>query len=298
MDAGTRTAELQRLLGAQARLGRPLSGGAHAATYLVDLDGTELVARWFPDDDPAATRELKVLAVLAGHDTATATAGDSRSATSTPIPLPVPALIAHAGSLIVTTRVPGGPPPADADPLVLAEPLARALSVIHAHSPGALPVRDPVGPHARAAYARGSRESGLRPPDPGVLAAADVLSHGDFWCGNALWSGDGEPRLTGMVDWSGAHRAPRGADVAWCRQDLALLGSPAAADLFAAEYCRLTGFDPAHVHDWDVQATWRAWGRVGSWADNYAGIGRPDLTAAALEAHFAIWVDRLRAAER
>lgn len=71
----------------------------------------------------------------------------------------------------------------------------------------------------------------------------------------------------------------------------------AAAELLAAEYCRLTGFDPAGVHAWDVQATWRAWGRVGSWAGNYAGIGRSDLTPALLEAHFDAWVAHLRAAE-
>lgn len=156
MDAAARTAKLRDLLGARARLGPRLPGGAHAATYLVEVDGAELVARWFPIGDPALTRELEVLRVLAAPD---------------PIPLAVPELVAHAGTLIVTTRVPGGPPP-DADPLRLALPPARALAVIHAHDAGTLPGRDPVGPHARAAYARGSRESGLEAPDPTALNAA------------------------------------------------------------------------------------------------------------------------------
>lgn len=277
--------DLQRLLGPSARLGRRLAGGAHARTHLVSHDGRDLIARWFPPGDPAAARERKVLAVLAGN------------AESPPIALAVPRLAAAAGDLIVTTRVPGGPPPPAADPRDLAVPLARALAVVHALDPGPLEVRDSVGPHAAAAYEAGRRESGLRPPDPEILAAPAVLTHGDYWCGNALWAAGPEVELTGLVDWSGAHRAPRGADLAWCRQDLALLGSPEAADLFAAEYCRLTGFDPAHVHHWDVQATWRAWGRVGDWAENYAGIGRRELTAPALETHFATWVEHLRGQE-
>ncbi|MBK0296215.1 phosphotransferase, partial [Bacillus sp. S34] len=63
-----------------------------------------------------------------------------------------------------------------------------------------------------------------------VLREVDVdrvLTHGDLWSGNTLWEGD---RLTGIVDWSGAMSAPRGVDIAWCRQDLVLLGSTVAAD--------------------------------------------------------------------
>lgn len=284
-DADRLTAQLQVLLGPAARLGRSLPGGAHARTHLVTYRDEDLVARWFPPGDPAASRERAVLAVLAGGPAGAA------------IPLAVPRLVAHGEDLLVTTRVPGHIPPPDADPRDLALPLARTLAVVHAHDPGPLEPRDPVGPHAREGYAAGRRESGLQPPDPAILAAPDVLSHGDFWCGNALWSAAPEIALTGLVDWSGAHRAPRGADLAWCRQDLALLGSPAAAELFAAEYCRLTGFEPAHVHAWDVHATWRAWRRVGYWADNYAGIGRPGLTSAALEANFADWVAHLRSQE-
>lgn len=284
-DRAHLTAQLRDLLGPGARLGRPLPGGAHARTHLVAYADQELVARWFPPGDPAAAREREVLAVLAGGAGATA------------IPLAVPRLVASGDGLLVTTRLPGGTPPPDADPRDLAVHLARTLAVVHAHDPGRLEARDPVGPHAAAAYETGRRESGLRPPDPEILAAPDVLTHGDFWCGNALWSAAPETALTGLVDWSGAHRAPRGADLAWCRQDLALLGAPDAAELFATEYCRRTGFDPAHVHAWDVQATWRAWGRVGDWAENYAGIGRPDLTGPVLEAHFADWVAHLRARE-
>lgn len=114
-----------------------------------------------------------------------------------------------------------------------------------------------------------------------------VLTHFDFWCGNALWQQDG---LVGVVDWSGARCAPRGLDVAWCRQDLVLLGSPSAAELFLHAYEQHSGHTVSDVRGWDIVAAAHADPEVESWAVNYRGVGRPDITAAVLRDRFDNWV--------
>lgn len=117
-----------------------------------------------------------------------------------------------------------------------------------------------------------------------------VLIHSDFWCGNALWEAD---RLTGVVDWSGARSGPRGVDLAWCRQDLVLLGSPRAAGLFLEEYERLTGAAVDDIGAWDVQAAASAHGRVETWLPNYLGIGRGEMTAELLRERLDAWNAKL-----
>lgn len=113
-----------------------------------------------------------------------------------------------------------------------------------------------------------------------------VLTHSDFWCGNALWESE---RLTGVVDWSGARCGPRGVDVAWCRQDLVLLGSPEATEHFLTEYERLLGRPISDINAWDVQAAARAHDRVETWLPNYLGIGRTEITAELLRERLDAW---------
>ena len=60
-----------------------------------------------------------------------------------------------------------------------------------------------------------------------------MLTHSDYWSGNVVWR-DGV--LTGIVDWSGGARGPRGFDVGWCRLDLYLLFGDSVADVFVAAY--------------------------------------------------------------
>jgi len=62
-----------------------------------------------------------------------------------------------------------------------------------------------------------------------IAASPAVLTHCDYWSGNVVWR-DG--MLTGIVDWSGGARGPRGFDVGWCRLDLYLLFDERAADVF------------------------------------------------------------------
>ena len=66
-----------------------------------------------------------------------------------------------------------------------------------------------------------------------IIGSSEVLTHCDYWSGNVVWR-DGT--LTGIVDWSGEARGPRGFDLGWCRLDLVLLFDERIADVFIAAY--------------------------------------------------------------
>ena len=240
-------------------------------TSVVSDGRDEYVVRRFPSGDPAVTREVQVLPRLA-------TLGEL-----------VPRLIgfddALTGPVIVTSRVAGAAPEPGVEPAALAAGLAAALARIHAVDASGLPAGADAPPAGDTELAmRAGRDW------PRLAAAPAVLTHSDFWSGNALWRG---AELTGVVDWSGAHAGPRGLDVAWCRQDLVLLGSPAAADAFLAEYESRSGVLVDDVAAWDRYAAARADPNVESWAANYAGIGRAHLTGMELRLRFDRWTDYL-----
>lgn len=256
-------ARATRLTGRPLRLVRALPGGAHARTLLVaDADG-ELVVRRFPDGDAAPEHEVGVLARLGSL-------GDL-----------APRLVAYGDGLVVTTRVPGGPPSPAADLVAAGAELGRTLSRIHALDGSGLreepsappPSTGPLGAAARRAW-------------PGLDLSGGVLTHWDFWSGNALWTGG---RLTGVVDWSGARSAPRGVDVAWCRLDLVLMGSYAAADALLAAYRAASGRTLADIAAWDLQAAALAEPQVEDWSANYVALGRDDLTGPALRESLTRW---------
>ncbi|WP_186377113.1 aminoglycoside phosphotransferase family protein [Curtobacterium pusillum] len=253
-------------------LDRTLTGGQHARTLLAtDTDGGgQVVVRSFPHGDDAVDRERGVLPRLG------------------PLGDLVPRLLAHgtAGGhpVIVTTAVPGTAAGPGIDLVTAGEQLGVALAAIHELDPTGLPDEDrrPVLRAGRLASAAHE-----------AWAEADldrVLTHGDFWSGNTLWVGD---RLSGVVDWSGAMSAPRGVDVAWCRQDLVLLGSPEAADRFTTAYERAAGRRVLDVPAWDVIAAARADTYVETWAPNYAGVGRPDVDGGVLRRRLDAWVASL-----
>jgi aminoglycoside phosphotransferase (APT) family kinase protein len=83
--------------------------------------------------------------------------------------------------------------------------------------------RDVTGPAAGHVAAGAER----------LCCAPTVLTHYDFWSGNALWQAD---RLSGVVDWSGAALGPRGFDLGWCRLDLYLLFDEHIAGVFLSAY--------------------------------------------------------------
>ncbi|KQO63194.1 aminoglycoside phosphotransferase [Curtobacterium sp. Leaf261] len=257
------------MLGRPVRFERELLGGTHAVTIVVRDGDRPLVVRRFPPGDDAVGLELAAFPVIA------------------PLGDLVPQVVASGGGaeqpVIVTTLLPGGAPPPDLTADRIATAMAAALALVHAvpvgtgvlpSTPSAPRIGD--GPLARRARAEWSA----------LDLSAPVLTHRDFWCGNALWVG-GE--ITGIVDWTSASTGPRGVDLAWCRQDLVLLGAPAAADLLLREYEGITGQVVADIGAWDVQAAASAEDRVETWAPNYVGIGRTDLTGPVLRQRLDAW---------
>ena len=264
-------ASASALLGRELSFVEALAGGQHAVTAAARVGDEELVVRLFPVGHDAAIRETAVLDRLA------------------PLGDLVPHLVAHSTDLhdpvIVTTRVPGSAPDPATPLTTIAREMAAALIRIHALDGTGLPPTPQSPPNGDSALAvRAQREwVSLDMTDP-------VLTHTDFWTGNALWA---RGRLTGIVDWSGASRGPRGVDLAWCRQDLVLLGSPEAAHILLDEYERLLGRRISDIGAWDVQAAARAHERVETWLPNYHGIGLTDMTAEDLRHRLDTWNARL-----
>jgi aminoglycoside phosphotransferase (APT) family kinase protein len=250
---------------------RPLSGGQHATTLLVADSTAEYVIRVFPSSDDAVVHEPQILDRVAAL-------GDL-----------VPRLVATGQfreyPFIVTSVVAGGPPPPGLPLRSIAAQMAAVLAQIHQlDSVGlrTLSWETPRGDNTIDTYARTAWQQ--------LDLVDQVLTHYDFWCGNALWDGG---TLAGVVDWSGARSAPRGLDVSWCRLDLVLLGSIDAADYFLTEYERESRRPLPDIHTWDLMAAARSASRVESWAPNYLGIGISDLTPHTLRLRMDDWTSFL-----
>jgi aminoglycoside phosphotransferase (APT) family kinase protein len=259
---------------------RPLSGGSHASTHLLEtaVAQRQAVLRRFPHGDDSAEREAKVLAVLDGLDG------------FAPRLLGVDPYGEQCGlPAVLITRLPGRADITPADPDAAAAALGRALARLHAvpvarlsgFRDGMTAIRSSTGPAAAALHGHAER----------LAAQPRVLTHYDYWSGNVLWQ-DG--RLTGVIDWDGAGLAPRGFDVGWCRLDLALLHGPGTntADVFSAAYRDASGVPLPDVPLWDLYTLARSHRTVETWVPNYAGLGRTDLTAAELRRRHTAWTDR------
>lgn len=265
------TAAAATLLRRDVAVFRPLGGGQHATTVMVTDGTTQYVVRAFPLSDDAVNHEVAILDRLG------------------PLGNLAPRLIAHGRdpdrSIIITTAITGSTPETKLYLSAIASQMAGVLARIHRLDGTGLrpePVAPPSGDTPIAALAR---REWCR-----LDTSKRVLTHYDFWCGNALWN---RGTLTGVVDWSGARDAPRGVDVAWCRLDLILLGSTEAADDFLTEYERQAGQVLPDVHAWDVQAAAQADPIVESWETNYHGIGRTDLSASILRERMNAWTATL-----
>lgn len=170
------------------------------------------------------------------------------------------------------------------DPGAWAAELGRALARVHsvplgrlAQLPSIFEGRGAIqrleGPLAPTVVARWAE----------LTASPEALVHGDYWSGNLVARGG---KVTGVVDWSGAARGPRGYDVAWCRLDLVLLFDATIADTFVAAYGRASAGDTALHDSW---AAARSHSDVETWGPNYAPLGRADLNPGELKRRHAEW---------
>jgi aminoglycoside phosphotransferase (APT) family kinase protein len=277
--------EVRRLAGpsSEIRSVRRLGGGQHADTWRVDTASPELtlVVRQFPAGDSAGAHEQRVLQALEGLDgLAPVLLGgdlDGRWSDS-----PTSLISWLDGEADITP----------AHPDRWAAQLGQALATVHA-VPGdrltALPTVFDCSGGSQEALA-GPLGTSVRSAWTQITGSAEVLTHHDYWSGNVVWR-DG--KLTGVVDWSGAARGPRGFDLGWCRLDLVLLFDERIADLFLAAYGDGSGCTIDDIALWDCWAVAHSHDAVETWTPNYAPLGRPDLTGEELRRRHSRWTTRL-----
>lgn len=259
---------------------RPLSGGSHASTHLLEAAGPEpeAVLRRFPPGDESAAREARVLTALDGLDGfAPRLLGVDPQGEQCGLPA------------VLISRLPGRADVTPADPEAAAAALGHALARLHAvprarltgFRDGMTAIRSSTGPAAAALDEHADR----------LAAQPRVLTHYDYWSGNVLWQ---HGALTGVIDWDGASLAPRGFDIGWCRFDLVLLHGPdtTTVDTFCAAYGDASGELPPDVALWDLHTLARAHRDIETWVPNYAGLGRADLTARELRRRHTEWTAR------
>jgi aminoglycoside phosphotransferase (APT) family kinase protein len=277
--------EARRLAGSSATIDSVvrLEGGQHAATWRVDTasPARSVVVRHFPAGDSAGAREGRVLRTLGGLGGLA--------------PVLLGSDLARRWSEGPTTLVSWLDGQADitpTDPGAWATRLGRALATVHATASdrlSALPSVFERGSGAREAL-EGPVASRIRRDWPEITACPEVLTHSDYWSGNVVWR---EGVLTGIVDWSGAARGPRGFDVGWCRLDLFLLFDERVAEVFLAAYQDAAGHPIADVGVWDAWAVARSHDMVETWAANYQPLGRADLDEVELRRRHSQWTSRL-----
>jgi len=278
--------EIRRLAGSSAviqSVGR-LEGGQHADTWKVITTHPELrvVVRQFPAADPAAACEQHVLRTLDGLGglVPVLLGGDLDGRWSQ-----------YPTSLI--SWLDGHADITPSHPEKWAVELGRALAVAHATPADRLTAMQSTfdcrggsqelldGPLATEVRSRWRQ----------ITGAPEVLSHGDYWSGNVVWR---DQTLTGVVDWSGGGRGPRGFDVGWCRLDLVLLLGERIADVFLGAYEAAIGQSLKEIDLWDAWAVARSDDGVETWGPNYAPLGRDDLNATELRRRHSQWTARVR----
>jgi aminoglycoside phosphotransferase (APT) family kinase protein len=261
-----------------------LQGGQHAATWRVETARPALtvVVRQFPVGDSAGECEIRVLRALDGLGGLA--------------PVPLGSDLAGRWSECPTTLISwldGEADIAPTDPDAWATQLGHTLASVHA-LPGdrlsALPSLFDQGGGSPEVL-DGSVATRVRSAWSQVTASPEVLTHGDYWSGNVVWR---EGVLSGVVDWSGATRGPRGFDVGWCRLDLYLLFDERVADVFLLAYEDATGHRVGDMALWDGWAVARSHTFVETWAANYRPLSRADLDEDELRRRHSQWTIRVR----
>jgi aminoglycoside phosphotransferase (APT) family kinase protein len=278
--------EARRLAGPSAVVSGAarLEGGQHSDTWRVDTENPAIsvVVRQFPVDDPAPLLEQRVLRALDGlGGLAPVLLGGDLDGRWSEYPT----------SLI--SWLDGEPDITPAEPTKWARELGRALAAVHAVPRKRLAELPSVFDHGGGSQEAlgGPLAAEVRGRWAEVVASPEVLAHSDYWSGNVVWR-DG--RLTGIVDWSGGSRGPRGFDLGWCRLDLVLLFDEQVADDFLAGYEAGAGQAVVEMRLWDCWAAARSDDIVVSWVPNYLPLGRADLDEDELSRRHAQWTARLR----
>ena len=75
------------------------------------------------------------------------------------------------------------------------------------------------------------------------------LIHDDYWPANVLWE---RGRVSAVVDWTMATLGDASTDVAQCRVDLALIGTPDDPDDFLDDYRRAGGPTPVNLRFYEL----------------------------------------------
>ena len=276
----------------------PLLGGLDAATYALDLDiggeRRELVVRVFTlplhRDGAAARRYWKAITGIP---------------VNAPVLVPRPVHLDAEGVLIglpcmVMTRLPGAPFARPANEDIWIGELAGAVAAIHSVDVNGLPSDYPRAPAPVEAVEQRLTHwsptiledlwrdvaTALRSAAPRVRSNGMVLTHGDFWFGNTLWSGE---RLTGVVDWDDAQINDPGFDIGYARADLQLVLGGNAADRFLAGYETRLG-RVRSIAFWDLVSTLPAFRWLDDWAVGYREVGRSEITGDLARERFASFV--------
>jgi aminoglycoside phosphotransferase (APT) family kinase protein len=274
-----------------------LRGGIDAVTHLVELaleSGSTrevIVRRW--------VRERKQPWPPIEQEMATLRAFDGKLSSAT---FSVPSVLAHDASgsqcdvpAMLLTRVPGRIDLSPNTASLHVPQLARALATLHA-----APVACPA---ALGAFDFDWKRREKRVPDeivaPNWTRAwraleslspdGEALIHGDFHIGNALFSNG---HLSGIVDWTLAHRGPSAFDVGYCRTDLSMVFGLEEADLFLSEYEVASGRSVPQMTYWDLAGAVRAFPDPAMWLPGWLDAGRSDLSADLIRERLNVFVDR------
>jgi aminoglycoside phosphotransferase (APT) family kinase protein len=260
-----------------------LSGGQHAHTWRVDTASPQLtvVVREFPAGDSAGASEQRVLCALDGLGGL------------------APVLMASDldghwsdSPTLLITWLDGRADITPDDPENWAAQLGHALATVHTTPGDRLDALPSVFAHGGASQETlaGPLATRIQGGWRQITAAAEVLTHSDYWSGNVVWR---DAKLTGIVDWSGGARGPRGFDLGWCRLDLALLFDERIADVFLAGYETAIGSAVSDLALWDGWAVARSHHAVETWVPNYAPLGRADLDGEELRRRHSRWTRRV-----
>ncbi|MGE3908005.1 MAG: phosphotransferase family protein [Chloroflexota bacterium] len=210
-------------------------------------------------------------------------------------PTPLPLWLDREGAVfgcptLVTSRVPGRGLLAPRDEAGWIKQLAEALGKIHAapltqdelailvdQQGGLVRLLDRDTPPTTLTEHAGGSEiwHAMRRLWPTIQPGAPTIVHGDYWPGNTLWH---RGRLSGVIDWEQVRRGNPALDVACCRQDLAVLIGPAAAEAFLHAYQACTGRTIQHLAFWDLYMCSWSIGQLETWVKGYHDLGRTDLS--------------------